>query len=73
MKASKRKATTHVSRRTILRRCLARLREPSTYAGIGVIAGALGFNLDDEILKMAATTGMGLAALAAITLPESKP
>lgn len=73
MKAPKRKATNHISRRTILRRCVTRLREPSTYAGLGVIAGALGLNLDDEMLKMIATVGMGVAALAAVVLPERKP
>ena len=73
MKAPKRKAPTRTSRRTILHRCVTRLREPSTYAGLGVIAGALGLNLDDEMLKMIATVGMGVAALAAVVLPERKP
>lgn len=73
MKTPKRKSPTNTSRRTILHRCLVRLREPSTYAGVGVIAAAFGFNLDDETLKMVATAGMSIAALAAITLPERKP
>ena len=70
MKASKRKAACRSSRRTIFHRCVVRLKEPSTYAGLGIIAGTFGLNLDDEILKMIATTGMGVAALIAVVLPE---
>ncbi len=56
----------------------ARLREPSTYAGLGAIAGAAAFfhlipnGNSTDVVKYVTTIGMALGGLIAVLLPESK-
>ncbi len=49
----------------------ARLREPATYAGIGVVAIALGRKIPDEWMAAIAVIGGGLAGVLAVVLPET--
>lgn len=49
---------------------LARLREPSTYAGLGVILGLFGVNLAPEALQGIIQVLTGAAAVAAVCLAE---
>jgi hypothetical protein len=50
----------------------ARLREPSTYAGLAVLLGLLGLHDVPEAVKYISEVGMGLGGLIAIFLPEVK-
>ncbi len=50
----------------------ARLREPSTYAGISVMLGVFGVNVAPEIMQSAVQVLTGLSALAAVFLSEKK-
>jgi hypothetical protein len=50
----------------------ARLREPSTYAGLAVLLGLLGLHDVPEAVKDVSEIGMGLGGLIAIFLPEVK-
>lgn len=51
---------------------LARLREPSTYAGLGVLLGLFGVNLVPEAMQSIVSLGTGAAGLAAVVLAERK-
>lgn len=52
----------------------ARLREPSTYAGLAVLVGALGhFTLPPGAMNDITMIGTGFGGLIAIFLPESSP
>jgi hypothetical protein len=51
---------------------LARLREPSTYAGLSVLLGVFGVNVAPEAFQAAVQAVTGLAALAAILLRERR-
>ena len=44
---------------------LSRLREPSTWAGIAAVLGAVRINLDPGLWATLSTTGMALAGLGA--------
>ncbi len=50
----------------------ARLREPSTYAGLAVLLGMLGLHDVPDAVKDISEIGMGLGGLIAIFLPEVK-
>ena len=50
----------------------ARLREPSTYAGLAVLLGMLGLHDVPQVVKDISEIGMGLGGLIAIFLPEVK-
>ena len=50
----------------------ARLREPSTYAGLAVLLGLLGLHDVPDAVKDISEIGMGLGGLIAIFLPEVK-
>lgn len=50
----------------------ARLMEPSTYAGMGVLLGMVGLNLDPGVAKDLAMIGTGLGGLIAFVAPEGK-
>lgn len=56
----------------MLQGILNRLKEPSTYAGVGVILGLVGIHLAPE--KLTAIIGFATAgaALLAVFLPEKK-
>ncbi len=50
----------------------ARLREPSTYAGLAVLLGMFGLHDVPDAVKDISEIGMGLGGLMAIFLPEMK-
>ena len=54
----------------ILAYLLARLAEPSSYAGLGAILTLLGWNLPQPLLADIAQAAAGLCALAAFLLKE---
>jgi hypothetical protein len=51
---------------------LRRLKEPTTWGGIGILATVIGWNVDvsSESWKAIANGGMGIGALLAMFLPE---
>ena len=51
---------------------LARLREPSTMAGIGVVLALFGVNLAPEQLQAASQVAAAIAGVAAIVLREGQ-
>ena len=50
---------------------LARLREPSTLAGLGVLAAL--FGLPPDTIAMGSQVIAAVAGVAAVLLPEAKP
>jgi NO-binding membrane sensor protein with MHYT domain len=51
---------------------IARLREPSTYAGLAAVLTAAGITYSPDLLDAAVTVAAALAGLAAVLVPESK-
>lgn len=49
---------------------LARLKEPSTYAGIAALASVIGYNLDPGLLQNIAAIGTGLSGILAVFIKE---
>jgi hypothetical protein len=49
-----------------------RLREPSTYAGLAVILGALHFGNTQDWIAALSSIGIGIGGIIAILLPEKK-
>jgi hypothetical protein len=49
---------------------LARLKEPSTYAGIGALLAATGIRADDVVVQAVVQALVSLAGLAAVLIPE---
>lgn len=49
---------------------LARMREPSTYAGLSVLLGLFGVNVAPEVMAPAIQVATGAAALAAVFMGE---
>ncbi len=52
---------------------LARLQEPSTYAGLGSLLVVLGVNLDPGMEQKLVTALIAVAGAAACFLPEGNP
>lgn len=52
---------------------VARLNEPSTYAGFAALAVAAGYPVDAGVLAKVTAGGIGLAGAAAIILAEKAP
>ena len=50
----------------------SRLREPSTWAGIGTLVTAVGFYVKPELWQAIAAVGMGLGGLMAVLIGENK-
>jgi len=50
---------------------LMRLREPSTYAGLGALLTAAGVHLSDQVLDALISAAVAVAGLAAVLLPEA--
>jgi hypothetical protein len=48
----------------------ARLREPSTYAGLGAILAAAGVHPSQALLSAGINAAVALAGLAAVLIPE---
>jgi hypothetical protein len=51
---------------------LARLREPSTYAGLGALLAAVGLHLSAAELGAVVNVAVAIAGLAAVLVPEQK-
>lgn len=49
---------------------LARLREPSTYAGFAAVLAAFGLSLDAGLVQSIALLGTGLAGVLAAFMPD---
>lgn len=49
---------------------IARLKEPSTWAGIGSIVTAAGFAIRPDLWQEIASVGMGIGGLLAVILNE---
>lgn len=49
---------------------LARLREPSSWAGLAVLLGSLGMSIPAELAQPIGLIGAGIAGLVAFFLPE---
>ena len=50
----------------------ARLREPSTYAGLAAVLGVMGLGTDPGLVKNLSMIGMGLGGLLSFVMPETK-
>jgi hypothetical protein len=50
----------------------SRLREPSTWVGIGSLVTAVGFAVKPELWQSISAVGMGLGGLMAVLLGETK-
>ena len=50
---------------------VARGREPSTYTGLAILAGLVGYNVDPGLVKEISGVGMALAGAAAVIAPEA--
>ena len=51
---------------------LSRLKEPSTYAGLGLLLSALGLHISDTQVNAIAQGAMAIAGVAAAFVPEGK-
>lgn len=51
---------------------LARLQEPSTYAGLGVLFAMFGFNVDPGLLQHGVMVASGAAGIAAAVMADKK-
>ena len=49
---------------------LARLKEPSTYAGIGALVATSGIHVDSAVLQAGIQVIVSLAGLVAMLIPE---
>jgi hypothetical protein len=50
---------------------VARLKEPSSYAGIGAVLAALGIHVDDATVQAAVQVAVAVGGLAAVLMPEA--
>lgn len=50
---------------------LDRMKEPSTYAGLGALAAAFGVHLDDSVWQGMVQVATAAAGLAAVLTPEA--
>jgi sulfite exporter TauE/SafE len=55
---------------TLLAFLAARLKEPSSYAGIGALCAALGLHIDDAVLHAVMQLIVSAFALVAVLAPE---
>jgi len=51
---------------------VARLREPSTYAGLGAFLGAAGIHIDNTVLQAVIQLLVSIAGLIAVLVPEKR-
>jgi hypothetical protein len=56
---------------TFLAFLAARLKEPSSYAGLGAVLGAAGVHADDAVLQAVIQVLISLAGLVAVLMPEN--
>lgn len=52
---------------------IARAREPSTWAGVGVMLAALGLHLNSDVVQAIGFAGPALAGLLAALMPDQGP
>ncbi len=52
---------------------LARLREPSSYAGLGALLAAAGIHADDAVVQATIQVLVAAAGLIAVLMPEKSP
>lgn len=52
---------------------LARLREPSSYAGLGALLAAAGIHADDAVVQATIQVLVAAAGLIAVLMPEKLP
>ena len=57
----------------IIQMVLSRLREPSTFAGLGGLLAAVGISLPAEAMTSVITIVGGVAALASMFMRDQKP
>ena len=57
---------------TLVRFVLARLKEPSSYAGLGAVVAAIGLHLSATQLDSVISILVAAAGAAAVFLPEQK-
>ncbi len=55
---------------SMLRSFAVRFKEPSSWAGLAVLAGAVGLNVDAGLLQSVTLIGAGAAGLLAFFIPE---
>ncbi len=55
-----------------MKKIAERFKEPSTWAGLSVLAGLFGVQVAPEVLQGIIQIGSGAAAVASILLPENK-
>jgi len=58
--------------KSLLAKLAARLKEPSTYAGIATLLAAIGFNIDAALLQNITLGLSGILGAVAFVLPEGK-
>ena len=56
----------------ILSMLVSRLKEPSTWAGIGTLITGVGIALKPELWQAITAIGLGVGGLLAVLLPEQK-
>lgn len=56
--------------RRLLAYLAARLREPSTFSGLGVVLGAVGVTIPDHKIAALAVAGGAIAGVVAALLPD---
>ncbi len=50
----------------------ARLKEPSSYAGLGIILMAMHLSIPPDVVKSITYIGMGVGGILAVVFPENK-
>ena len=58
--------------KSLLAKAAARLKEPSTYAGLTALIAAAGFTIDAGLVQSAVMALSGLCGVLAVLLPEKK-
>lgn len=56
--------------KAFLQMIIARMKEPSSWAGIGVMLAGAGLNVEGDLMQAVSFTGMGVAGLLAFFLKE---
>lgn len=59
--------------KAILLGLVEKFKQPSSWAGIGVIAGTVGLNMGDATIQAVSLIGAGVAGLIAVFLSEKGP
>ena len=54
----------------IFGKVVARAKEPSTYTGLAILAGLVGYNVDPGVVKQVSAVGIAVAGAAAMILPD---